>query len=251
MNIQTCSFCDIGLEREINQDCIFCGADGSHILAAVADGMGGHENGEAASGIICENLKEWWRKYRSAESHLSFPETVQALENVIEGCNARIFGSVPENVISGSTIVLLWIDGERWALLSAGDSRCYLMKRGIFREQLRRLSVDDVWENQKEIKRRYSFMERKAHPNYGSLTKAVGADIHISCQKREGRLKSKSVFLLCSDGVYRYCEETTLKRALKDMTAGKNMKLCLDSICQSVYQKGAPDNISAIAVSVQ
>ena len=251
MKLQTCSFCDIGMEREINQDCVFCGADENHILAAVADGMGGHENGEAASGFLCERLKEWWRLYRASESPLPFSDAVLALEKVIAECNARIFSSVPEHVISGSTIVLLWIEGERWALLSAGDSRCYLMKRGIFKERLYQLSVDDVWENQEEIRRRYTSKERKSHPDYGSLTKAVGADLYLSCQKKEGKLKSKSVFLLCSDGVYRYCEETILKKALKDMAAGKNMKLCLDRIFQTVYQKGAPDNVSALAVSVQ
>ncbi len=250
MILNTCSFCDIGLEREVNQDNVFCGADGESILAAVADGMGGHEHGERASGTICEMLRIWWRAYRETPVKPSFSESLQELENVIQRSNARIRASMPDTAICGSTLTLLWIAKERWALLSIGDSRCYLESETFWGKRLRQLSTDDVWENQEEVKKGYTRTEIMRHPNYGSLTKAVGAEDVFSCEKKEGRLKGTSVFLLCSDGVYRYCSGKMLKQALGDILKGRNMKECLEKIRQEAYRNGAPDNLSAAAVYV-
>ncbi len=251
MILRTCSFCDIGLMREKNQDSVFCGADGESVLAAVADGMGGHEKGEEASGLIREALRDWWRAYREKPEKPTFSEGAKELSAVLAGCNARIRASVPETVICGSTATLLWISQGRWAVLSIGDSRCYLARKSLLGIRLSQISTDDVWENQEEVQEHYTRAEMELHPDYGSLTMAVGVKDAFSCERKEGKLERHSVFFLCSDGVYRFCGEGTLKKALGDMLGGHDMRDCLYQIYQEVYENGAPDNLSAAAVSVR
>lgn len=67
MIISVDGFCEIGMERKENQDQIFIGKHDSGVLAVLADGMGGHQNGALASKIICGQFSEWWSNFGKRE----------------------------------------------------------------------------------------------------------------------------------------------------------------------------------------
>lgn len=249
MIIRTEGWSDIGLERKNNQDRIFFAEKEQMALAVVADGMGGHEDGAFASAVICELFREWWELTSCQNTEGKFQAEIEEMKAILEKANRRIKNGTADDTLCGSTAVVLLIDNGRFALLSVGDSRCYRLQK-IAGAQLRQLSVDDVWEKQKGIRRRYSRQEIRTHEDYGKLIRAIGVEYTLECRVRTGRVLKKTVFVLCSDGVYQYCEKAMIKTTLNNILCGEDIKENLEKIRRKVYQNGAPDNLSMIAVHV-
>ena len=176
MIISVDGFCEIGMERKENQDQIFIGKHDSGVLAVLADGMGGHQNGALASKIICGQFSEWWSNFGKRElAGQTFEQTMSALEVILQETNQKIFSELSCGEVCGSTALVFWSSNNKWGLLGVGDSRCYQLQRNLFFRKIVQRSVDDVWEQQVSVRKKYASEELKRHPNYGRLTNAVGA----------------------------------------------------------------------------
>lgn len=250
MKIRIEGWSDIGRVREKNQDRIFFDQKGQLALAVVADGMGGHEDGEFASAVVCELVREWWETISQQCAERKFQVKIAELQNVLQKANQRIKNGTAEDSLCGSTAIILFIHGRSYVLVSVGDSRCYRLQWEISGVQMCQLSVDDVWEQQEEIQKRYSPEEIKRHPNYGKLIRAVGAERTLECRVKTGIIARNTVFVLCSDGIYQYCENSILKSTLENILHREDIKESLESVRIRVYQNGAPDNLSVIAVHI-
>lgn len=75
------------------------------------------------------------------------------------------------------------------------------------------MTIDDVWENESKQRELPEEVLRK-QPEYGKLIRAVGAGPELSCSIRTGLLEGRTLFLLCSDGIYKYVEDSLLKKQL-------------------------------------
>ncbi len=117
--------CRTGRVRSVNQDCAGCFSMDGWSLGYVADGMGGHYGGERASGIVAKACSRWWEDFVGAPQRPRFLQGVEQLRSLLRQCHKEIAGVTPPGSICGTTVVLLWVAGEEYALFSAGDSRCY------------------------------------------------------------------------------------------------------------------------------
>lgn len=244
MRIEYCGLCDKGLNRAMNQDAVFMGAQGDKAVFAVADGMGGHRHGEAASGTIIAEIKEWWERLLAAGDMDDFGEMVCSLQQQIERANRIIYEYYNKVGVCGSTIVVLLICKQDYCILSSGDSRIYYLNGRDWRQ----LTEDDVWENLPEIRSSYSVDQQKEHTNYGKLTRAIGIARSTAINGRMGVLKRGDRFLLCSDGLYKMCGESAIKELLKKYRGRKNGDRLLGQTLQKIYDNGAKDNIAAVLV---
>lgn len=110
------------------------GSDGTeHTLLVLADGMGGHAGGDAASGLVTETVVD---TYQSASGPVS-----DRLRTSVIAANKRIGQEIdkkPAMQGMGSTLVAAVISkrGLEWA--SVGDSPLWIYRRG----SLRRLNAD-------------------------------------------------------------------------------------------------------------
>ena len=122
---------DVGKVRSLNED-NFC--DRPEVgLWAVADGMGGHQAGEVASGLIVEALE----RVDDFSSGYAFLDDVrESIQRVNRTLIAKAAVMAPGTLI-GSTVVILLAFGGHYACLWAGDSRAYILRRGRF-EQISR-----------------------------------------------------------------------------------------------------------------
>ncbi|MCM1124574.1 MAG: serine/threonine-protein phosphatase [Eubacterium sp.] len=249
MRIEYCGICDKGALREVNQDAVLMEAEEDMALFAVADGMGGHKCGEAASGILVTQLQRWWEfcwrnLLRNGKAE-SFDERMTSLREQVTYANKVIHEQYNRGTdICGSTIVILLIQGNCYYVLSSGDSRLYSLK-GMCWEQM---TVDDVWENQPDIIASYLPWQRKEHAYYGKLVRAVGVSEKAGFYERTGTLESGVRFLLCSDGLYKTCTEKELKNILRRYRGKRNEEKLLNRMIHKVYENGARDNASAILV---
>lgn len=261
MRIEYCGICDRGKVRRVNQDAVFMEAQGDMALFAVADGMGGHLHGEVASNAIMAGMEECWKELAFGEfrgayklfgvsslqsSAGEFAGMVSVLRRHLENANRAIMESCRKWEICGSTVAALLIHKRNYCILSSGDSRIYYFNGWACKQ----LTVDDVWENQPEVVRRYHPKQRKMHADYGKLVHALGISDTAAVSGKTDTLKGGDRFLLCSDGFYKMCNSREVRRILKEYRGNSNGEELLGQIKQIVYGNGAKDNVSVILVRI-
>lgn len=243
MRIEYSSISDKGLHREVNQDAIFAKVNGHMAMLAVADGMGGHSYGEKASEIIVTELEKCWVSFLDLEN-CQFNKLVDEIILYLEHANQMIYEGFNRESICGTTIVLLFIYGNSYCTISAGDSRIYT-KEGFI---LKQITSDDVWENQLDVIHNYKKKEILNHSSYGKLVSAVGIKPSVSLNVRTDLWENKVRFLLCSDGLYKMCTEKEIRKILGSYKGNKNGDIIINKALKMVYDKGARDNVSMILV---
>jgi protein phosphatase len=151
----------------------------------VADGMGGHPHGDAASRLVLRYLVK-------VIDRLSNPASCA---EVIKGANQRLFEIMHEDrdmLGMGTTLVGAVLTAERLTTFNVGDSRCYLFSAG----RLIQLSYDDVPEGESN-----HFGPRRSH----ALTQALsGASFPVAIEPHvtvDAPLAAGETLLLCSDGL--------------------------------------------------
>jgi serine/threonine-protein phosphatase Stp1 len=232
--IDSVSQSHVGAVRTNNEDS-FCdrGAEG---FWAVADGMGGHERGEWASGAIAETL-----------ARVALPDdfdlACRLVPEAIHDANARIWDEASGRGIQmGSTVVALRIGGGRFAVFWVGDSRAYLLREGM----LIRLTRDHT--QVQELVDRGLLSEESAvdHPMSHILARAVGVQAEVEVDVVADEVEPGDLFLLCSDGLTGQVAEDEIAAILRrnghDEAVRKLIALTLE--------RGAPDNVTVILAGV-
>lgn len=235
-------FSETGAVREINQDSILMKSDGDMGLFCVADGMGGHSEGERASQTIIGCLENWWNSFEKDEFEGDFGRIVFSLSQAIEQANQTIFSMTPPGEICGSTLVALLVFQDKYGIINAGDSRIYMRHK----RKVQQATIDDTWENQSD--NLLSDKEKMNSANFGKLVNAVGASNQVKLTTRTDMLTPGDTFALCSDGVYKYCTEKLFLKEVKKAN-GLSLMQTLAKIKENVYTNGARDNLSLILVS--
>jgi len=221
-----------GRVRAQNQDS-FCirERDG---LWAVADGMGGHEGGEWASGRLVGEL-----------DGIEIPAGLGAAgDRVAEAIGAANAAIAAEGEARGSrmgtTIVALLVREQSYLLLWVGDSRAYLLRDGAFTQ----LSRDHTQVQEMVDRGLMAPDEVAGHPMGHILSRAVGVRGPLEIDRAEGEVRPGDVFLLCSDGLHSYVGEDEIQRRL-----GRSPERALAELIALTLAAGAPDNVTAIAIS--
>lgn len=222
-----------GQVRTNNEDSALARPDAG--LWVVADGMGGHSNGEWASAAITEALTE-------ADLGGAFDEAAAAVSQGIHIANQRIYATAKTNGVSmGSTVVALLLRGSRFAVFWAGDSRCYLLRGGA----LYQLSTDHSQVQEMVAAGRLTPEEAEGHPMAHVLSRAVGVQPELEVDAVSDVAMAGDVFLVCSDGLTRTIPDgelaTILGAGKPEPTAERLVQLCLE--------RGAPDNVTVAVVA--
>jgi type VI secretion system protein ImpM len=184
---------DIGRVRSINQDCFLERPEAG--LWVVADGLGGHSDGEVASRMVCDALAD-------VMNEGSFDQMIARAGERVEEVNAHLIRAATREfnaVRSGTTIVALFARGTRCAVLWAGDSRAYRFRNGT----LDQLTTDHSAEA----------LAGEMIPST-AITRAVGGDVSLVLDQVRGRVEVGDRLLLCSDGLTRTLSDEQIRQCL-------------------------------------
>ena len=246
MILDVASITDKGPCRDINQDSIFEYHDENMGIFVVADGMGGHSEGEKASNDIVEEMKLWWESTRNMREDCSLEKIVEDCVGSVKFINKRIFDEYKKKrAIGGSTLVVLIVIGDEYATVSVGDSRAYKFSN----DELMQITEDDVWENLPDVVRNISQSDILNDERYGRLTEAVGAYNDVNVRTKKGMLLAPSSFMLCSDGIYKYTSHEELEKAFSGPSFVSPSTI-MKRIRKKVIKGGAGDNYSCIICKV-
>ncbi len=224
--------CSLTGPRERNED--FCGIatpvgaelSGKGILAAVADGLGGHANGREASEATVRGL---------LADYYATPDTwgvTQSLDRVLTTLNRWLLGYAAqraENQGMATTLSALVLRGRRYVTAHVGHTRIYLLRDG----SLKQLTDDHVWD----------------HPELRHvLRRAVGLDQYLAVDYGEGELRAGDCFLLVSDGIWGVLDDATLKHELLTQS---HAETAASAIASRALSRGSQDNATAVVVQVK
>ena len=234
MSFDCVSRTDVGLKRKINEDAMMVRTERG--MWAVADGMGGHDAGEVASGKIAEALASLPIVY-------SLQETVDNALAALRRVNYELIalargGGQPRTI--GSTVVGLAISGDEFRCFWAGDSRAYRIRAG----RITQLSRDHSLVHDLVLAGMLSEAEARVHPNANVVTRAVGVSEELQVDVVSGDVREGDIFLLASDGLTRVVEDDEIAEEL----VSKRLADAADRLIELVMERGAPDNVSLIIV---
>jgi serine/threonine protein phosphatase PrpC len=216
----------VGHERASNQDALL--ELPQFGLWVIADGMGGYRAGDVASRMICEALAE----FRPGPT---LEDSIDVLRQRINEVNHELYSQSVRPIApvqSGSTVVMLLVQGGSCAALWAGDSRVYRLRAG----ELVQMTVDHSWAA--ELQLRGLVSELTDH----TISRAVGGEATLMLDVKRDRMLDGDRYLLCSDGLYR---ELSLQQMAALMRQGE-VQRCTQSLLEATLATAARDNVTLI-----
>lgn len=226
---------DTGLVRGSNQDALLA-LPGAYPLYAVADGMGGHLGGDTASAMAIEGLRRRLPGHRPDRERL-----ISCVTDISREIYDRQLGDETLQGM-GTTLTLLWRDGERLLIGHVGDSRAYLFRDGA----LRQVSQDHSLVG--ELLRSGVLDEDKArsYPYRNVITRAVGTQPQVSCDVREEAACPGDRWLLCTDGLSEHLSDGDIEACLRQQA----LDSAADQLLSGALSAGGRDNITLILLEV-
>ncbi|MEX0824705.1 MAG: protein phosphatase 2C domain-containing protein [Pirellulaceae bacterium] len=220
-------------------------------LMLVADGMGGHAAGERASSIAVDYLIE--RLLNSVHWFFRLDEETEGdfledLKGLLAEAHQRI---LEEGVLHsgqkgmGTTLTMAYIIGPRLYVVHAGDTRCYLIRRG----KVERLTVDHTLARQM-VESGGMRPEDEADSQWSNVLWNVlggSGEETLTAEVRKADLEVGDVIVLCSDGLYRYIDDAKLASLVS--SASEADEACANLI-KFANEAGGEDNITALVCYV-
>jgi len=238
---------DSGMVRSHNEDSI--AADPEMGLAVLADGMGGYNAGEVASGIAVELIKSEMKKALAGKKpeELNGQSAEQLITEHSTRANAAIYQaaqSQPQYSGMGTTLVVaLWHDNHV-SVGHIGDSRLYRLRDGVLEQVTRDHSL-----LQEQIDSGMITKEQARHSqNKNLVTRAVGIDPEVETEVHTYPVQPGDIFLLCSDGLNDMVTDEDIQLTLASLAA--NLPLAAQQLVQQANDNGGRDNVSVILVRV-
>lgn len=244
---------DVGMVRTNNQDAVFSFVSTSRSanqrpdfgLFVVADGMGGHHDGEKASALTANMVASY------ITHHIFLPmlnnddetERVPVTESMIaavQKANADIIVKVPDG---GTTLTAVAVIGDLAYVAHVGDSRIYLVTK----------------ENIEQITRDHSLVQRyvelnlltpeeaSVHAQKNVLYRALGQSESLEVDALTRRLPPNSKLMLCSDGLWNLVSDEEISEII---TNHSNPQEACDKLVALANTHGGTDNITVILLRI-
>ena len=241
-----------GMVRPHNEDSIFGDADTG--LVVLADGMGGYNAGEVASGIAVKVVSGGLTAELSSGRELSkvdvqsgLTHAALLLQQQIAAANKGIYEAAqtrPECAGMGTTIVAAVFHGNRVSIGHIGDSRCYRL-RG---EKFEQLTHDHSLLQEQIDAGQLTPEQAKYSLNKNLVTRALGIEAIVPADIVEYRAEAEDIYLLNSDGLTDMVEPSVVHSIIDQKR--DNLTDAAKELVDMANTNGGRDNISVVLVRV-
>ncbi|MFM2288704.1 MAG: hypothetical protein RL684_1847 [Pseudomonadota bacterium] len=242
---------DTGRVREHNEDTISW--DATMGLLVLADGMGGYNAGEVASGIAVKTIVNLVRESVEREdlSHpdqgtgLSRPAII--LRDAIVRANKIIYQTArtqPNCEGMGTTVVGCLFHDNRITIAHVGDSRLYRLRGEGFEQ----VTLDHSLLQELVDRGFYSPEEAQRAANKNYVTRALGVEQSVEVEIQEHPSQKGDIYVLCSDGLSDMVEDDDIQLTIN--TFGANLDTVAKQLVQLGNDNGGKDNISVLLAQV-
>jgi serine/threonine protein phosphatase PrpC len=219
-------------------------------LYIVADGLGGHDDGQTASrravAVIADYITREVILPALQSSQFADQETLAArLKGAIEAANLALVGSNEQTGSDmGSTVTGALIVGDTAHIVNVGDSRTYLFDTST----LQPISVDHSLVMQLVIG---GLIERDAiytHPQRNQILRSLGDRRDVQIDLFTQKLRPGYQLVICCDGLWEMVRDPQIEQVLRETT---DPQAAADQLVELANQNGGEDNISVIIVQAR
>ena len=240
-----CTKTDPGRARENNEDSV--AFDEATALGVLADGMGGYNAGEIASGMATAFIKSEMSRWLSeAGKQAKLREVRRALEICVDNANRSVFNAANSNSQyqgMGTTLVVAVFQGAKLILGHIGDSRCYRLRAGSMEQITKDHSL-----LQEQMDAGLLTQEQAATSSYKNLvTRALGVDQTVMLELNEHEVQPGDLYLLCSDGLSDMVDDVEIASIID---CDRTMEQKVEDLVAVANEHGGRDNISVLLVQV-
>ena len=211
-------------------------------LFALADGVGGHRQGEVASRVAVETVLREFRQATPGEPHGSL------LTRLVQAANTQVYetglAAGPSGAGMSSTFVACALRFDRAAVAHVGDSRCSLIRSG----HAKLITHDHTVANEQLRMGVLSAMEAAEVSTKHLLSRSLGADLFVNVETNELQLMPGDVLLLCSDGLHGALPAAELAHIVSH---GMDLKTAARELVASANQRDGSDNISVQLIRIR
>lgn len=231
MSFETVARTDPGRQRDRNEDAVLRREIDDGELLAVADGMGGHADGELASVTALETFEASVFRLTD-DDNATVPDVLTA---AVDAANEGVLDGTDPNRKSGTTLVAAYLVGKTATLVNVGDSRAY----HVTHDGIEQLTVDQSPVQRLVEEGVITKEEAEEHPQRNLVSQALGTSIEVEPDVYERSITG--TLLLCSDGL----TEEVCDDRIRDIVAAND---CIDEVAESLIERanenGGSDNIS-------
>ncbi len=229
---------DVGTVRSANQDTLVDRPDLR--VWAVADGAGGHKHGEVASAELKATL-ETLPNIPGADLIPAVRTRVAAVHGDLRRRATEEEVSSGQLVTIASTLVVFLAQDEHFACLWCGDSRAYLLRHGSMVQLTRDHSLVQELVDAGVL----AAADAERHPQANVLTRAIGSEGDSpELDKVTGKAEPGDRFLLCSDGLFKALDETSIARLASGDDPARRL-------IDAALAASARDNVTALIVRAE
>jgi len=249
--LQCVGMTDTGRVREHNEDTIAW--DSNIGLLVLADGMGGYNAGEVASGIAVKTIVNLVREAVEHEDlTIADPGTGMSrvaiiLRDAITRANKIIFQTArtqPNCEGMGTTVVGALFYNNRVTVAHVGDSRMYRMRGAGFEQ----VTLDHSLLQELVDRGFYSPEEAQRAANKNYVTRALGVEAAVEVEIQEHPAQRGDIYVVCSDGLSDMVEDDDIQLTIN--TFGANLDTVAKHLVQLANDNGGKDNISVLLAQV-
>jgi protein phosphatase len=239
-DIELGGFSHIGPVRDENQDSICWAEDIAETggsLFAVADGMGGYNNGKLASSMALEKVFGTFKEKAASPA--------QHLKRGIETANLAIYQATQRLGAGrmGTTLTAAHLSGNRLTIGHVGDSRAYLVRN----QEVTCLTKDHTVVGDMVRMRVLSPEKVRTHTQRSVLTRGLGLNPFVTPDITHHVVKEGDALILCSDGLWSVIEDEELPQ-LNDEAPG--VASLVNRLIFLAIERGTDDNVSAVSVRI-
>ena len=232
---------DPGNVRQQNQDAFRIETfDRRSMLCVVCDGMGGAKSGNIASALAIDVFTQEVEDTRT--SGMTDEQIGRMLKAGVKQANFSVYDQAMQFSDfegMGTTLVAVYIEGNRAFVVNVGDSRAYLINNnGVG------LITTDHSLVQFMIQRgELTPEEARRYPGKNLITRAIGTEPVVECDLFRLQVERGDCILLCTDGLSNLVDEQEM---LFEVVHGVNRQLCCQRLLEIAKSRGAPDNVTSV-----
>ena len=242
---------DPGMVRAHNEDAVFANPTQGFVI--LADGMGGYNAGEVASGMATMLLSDELETAFAVTSPYELDKKSgqlfarQCLLDKVALTNSAIYNaaeSQPQYAGMGTTLVAAVFYDNQVTIAHIGDSRLYRLRGDEFSVLTRDHSLLQEQIDSGMI----SVEEARFSQNKNLVTRALGVDPEVEAELHDYSVQPDDIYLLCSDGLNDMVEDEEIQLTMQMLAA--NLELAATQLIQMANDNGGRDNVSVILVKI-
>jgi protein phosphatase len=207
-------------------------------LFAVADGMGGAQAGELASGLAAAAVKDETGAGRSGK---------QRVVDVIQEANRRVYQRSSEDAAvsgMGTTMTVALVEDSRIFFAHVGDSRAYLIREG----RLEQLTEDHSLVAELVRSGKLSPEEAETHPQRSVITRALGTDPDVDPDTFSVETAPGDLFMICSDGLTTMVDDDGILAEIERHR--HDLRAAAKALVRAANRRGGEDNITVVLFEI-